>query len=179
MSTEKRIYLRALELEDYKTSVHWRNDDEITSKLGGSKFFVSTETEKQWVQSTISQGKDIKLAICTLDENKYIGNVYLTDINYINRTAISHILIGDHAYWNNGYGTEAMFLILDYAFNHKNLNRIEAHVLEDNIGSCKMHEKLGYKYEGLLRQSVYKDGEYKNQIIYGLLKSDYIKNYTE
>lgn len=49
-----------------------------------------------------------------------------------------------------------MHLLLNYAFNHKNQRRIEAIVLEDNIGSCKMHEKLGYKREGLLRKSVYK-----------------------
>ena len=66
-----------------------------------------------------------------------------------------------------------MHLLLNYAFNHKKLRRIEAIVLEDNIGSCKMHEKLGYKREGLLRESVYKDGLYKNQICYALLKSEY------
>lgn len=172
---EKRVYLRALEPDDYKTSVHWRNDDIITNLLGGGKYFVSNEIEKQWVQNTINQNKDIKLAICTVEENLYIGNVYLTNIDYISRKAHSHILIGNHDFWNDGYGTEAMRLLLDYAFNHKNLRRIEALVLEDNIASQKMHEKLGYKREGLLRESVYKDGRYKNQIYYALLKSEYQK----
>lgn len=63
--------------------------------------------------------------------------------------------------------------LLDYAFNQRNLHRIEAIVLDDNIGSQKLHEKLGYKKEGLLRQSVYKDGLYKNQIVYALLKEEY------
>lgn len=127
------------------------------------------------MQNTISQNKDIKLAICTVEENLYIGNVYLTNIDYISRKAHSHILIGNHDFWNDGYGTEAMSLLLDYAFNNKNLRRIEALVLEDNIASQKMHEKLGYKREGFLRESVYKDGRYKNQICYALLKSEYQK----
>ena len=168
-----RVYLRALEPDDYKISVNWRNDDDITSKLGGGKYFVSNEIERQWVQNAINQNKDVRLAICTIDGNLYIGNIYLTGIDYINRTATSHILIGNHDYWNGGYGTEAMCLLLNYAFNHKNLRRIEAIVLEDNIGSCKMHEKLGYKREGLLRESVYKDGCYKNQVYCALLKSEY------
>ena len=113
------------------------------------------------------------MAICTVDDNLYIGNIYLTGIDYVSRKATSHILIGNHDYWNGGYGTEAMNLLLNYAFNHKNLRRIEAIVLEDNIGSCKMHEKLGFKREGLLRESVYKDGCYKNQVYYALLKSEY------
>lgn len=66
-----------------------------------------------------------------------------------------------------------MRLLIDDAFNHRNLNRIEARVLEDNIGSCKMHEKLGYIPEGVLRQSVFKDGVYKNQVLYALLKEEY------
>lgn len=170
---EYRVYLRALEPEDYKTSVQWRNNDLIINLLGGGKYFVSNEIEKKWVENTINQNKDIKLAVCTVENDKYIGNVYLTDINYVNRKATSHILIGDQAYWNGGYGTEAMWLLLDYAFNHRNLQRIEALVLEDNIASCKLHEKLGYQREGLLRQSVYKEGQYKNQIVYGLLRCDY------
>ena len=168
-----RVCLRALEPDDYKTSVNWRNDDDITSKLGGGKYFVSNEIERQWVQNAMYQNKDVRLAICTIDDNLYIGNIYLTGIDYVNRKATSQILIGNHDYWNGGYGTEAMHLLLDYAFNHKNLRRIEAIVLEDNIGSCKMHEKLGYKREGLLRESVYKDGCYKNQVYYAWLKSDY------
>ena len=168
-----RVYLRALEPDDYKTSLNWRNDDTITSNLGGGKYFVSSEIERQWVQNAISQNRDVRLAICTTGDNLYIGNIYLTGIDYINRKATSHILIGNHDYWNSGYGTEAMHLLLDYAFNHKNLRRIEALVLEDNIGSCKMHEKLGYKKEGLLRESVYKNGVYKNQICYALLKVEY------
>ena len=141
--------------------------------LGGGKYFVSIEIERQWVQNAINQNKDVRLAICTVEGNIYIGNIYLTGIDYVNRKATSHILIGNHDYWNGGYGTEAMHLLLNYAFNYKNLRRIEAIVLEDNIGSCKMHEKLGYKREGLLRESVYKDGCYKNQVYYALLKSEY------
>lgn len=168
-----RVYLRALEPDDYKISVNWRNDDTITNRLGGGKYFVSNEIERQWVLNAINQNKEVRLAICTIDDNLYIGNIYLTGIDYVNRKATSHILIGNHDYWNGGYGTEAMHLLLDYAFNHKNLRRIEAIVLEDNIGSCKMHEKLGFKREGLLRESVYKGGCYKNQVHYALLKSEY------
>lgn len=172
---KSRIYLRALELDDYKISVKWRNDDNITNLLGGSKWFVSMETEKQWVQNAIMQNKDVRLAICTVDKDLYIGNIYLTGIDYLNRKAHTQILIGNRDYWNNGYGTEAMHLLLDYAFNYKNLRRLEAVVLEDNIGSRKMHEKLGYKKEGILRQSVYKNGQYKNQILFALLKTEYEK----
>lgn len=163
------VYLRALEPDDYKTSIVWRKDDVIWSLLGGPKYYVSEEYEKQWVLDTIHQSKDIKLAICTVSDDKYIGNAYLTDIDWINRSATSHILIGNHDYWGHGYGTEAYSQLIDFAFNQRNLHRIQALVLVDNIPSQKLHEKLGFKRDGLLRDSVFKDGQYKSQLVYSLL----------
>lgn len=165
------VYLRALEPDDYKVSIKWRKDDEIWSLLGGPKYFVSEEYERNWVLDTIHQSKDIKLAICTEGDNRYIGNAYLTNIDWINRKATSHILIGDHAYWGHGFGTDAYSQLLDFAFNQRNLHRVEALVLEDNIASQKLHEKLGFHRDGVLIDSVYKDGKYKNQIAYGLIHS--------
>ena len=80
-------------------------------------------------------------------------------------------MIGDHAYWGHGFGTDAYSQLLDFAFNQRNLHRVEALVLEDNIASQKLHEKLGFHRDGVLIDSVYKDGKYKNQIVYCLIHS--------
>lgn len=165
-----KVYLRALEPDDYKISIQWRNDDKIWAMLGGPKYFVSSDYEKQWISNTSKNG-DYKLAICTIENDEFIGIVYLTNIDYINRKAHSHILIGNHNYWGQGYATEAMQLIIKFAFDERNLHRIEAYVLENNIGSCKLHEKLGYVKEGILRDSVYKNGKYHNQIVYSLINN--------
>lgn len=57
------------------------------------------------------------------------------------------------------------------------MNCLQALMLEDNIGSLKMHEKCGYRQDGVLRQSVFKNGSYKNQVVMSLLFEDY-KNYS-
>jgi len=169
---ENRIYLRALELEDYKTSIAWRMDDEIWSMLGGPKYFVSEEYEKRWVEKVIFDSHEIRLAVCEKDSEKYIGNVYMTDIDMINRTCQSHILIGDKDYWGKGYAREALMLAVDYMFNERNIRRIQANILETNIASLKMHQKCGYEIEGILRNAVYKNGRYINQYVLGLLKEE-------
>ena len=166
----KRVYLRALEPEDYKVSIKWRKDDEIWDMLGGTKYFVSEAYEKDWVEKTIFNSKDIKLAVCLVENDRYIGNVYMTDINMTNRSCHSHILIGEREYWGQGYAHEALMLAVDYMFNERNIHRIQANVLESNIASLKMHEKCGYKVEGLLRDAVYKNGEYQNQYVLSLLR---------
>lgn len=88
---ESRIYLRAFEPDDYKTSIRWRNDDQIWSMLGGTKYFVSSAYEKKWVEDVIFNPKDIRVAICLKGNDAYIGNAYITDINMLNKTGVSHI----------------------------------------------------------------------------------------
>lgn len=166
----KRVYLRAFEPDDYKTTIKWRKDDVIWDMLGGTKYFVSEAYEKQWIENTIFNSKDVKLAVCLDENDKHIGNVYMTNINEINRSCVSHVLIGEKEYWGHGYAREALLLAIDYMFNERNMHRIQANVLTSNIASLKMHEKCGYKLEGTLREAVYKNGKYQDQWVLGLVK---------
>lgn len=176
---EGRVYLRALEPEDYKTSIKWRKDDEIWKMLGGTKYFVSEAYEKKWVENTIVESKDLKLAVCLFENDKYIGNVYMTDINMINRSCESHILIGERDYWGQGYAREALMLACKYMFEERNMHRIQANIIESNKSSLRMHEKCGYKIDGILRDAVYKAGRYQNMYVLSLLKEDVIDFYHQ
>ena len=158
-----------MEPEDYKISIKWRKDEEIWNMLGGTKYFVSEDYEKKWVENTIFESKDLKLAVCLVENDKYIGNVYMTDINMINRSCESHILIGEHDFWGQGYAREALMLAIKYMFEERNMHRIQANILESNVSSLKMHEKCGYKIDGILRDAVYKAGKYQNMYVLSLL----------
>lgn len=175
---EERIYLRALEIDDYKISIKWRKDDQIWNMLGGPKYFVSEAYEKKWVEDTIFNSKDVKLAICLIENDKYIGNVYMTDIDEINRSCNSHVLIGDKNYWGKGYAREALLKAIKYMFEERNIHRIQANVLESNELSLKMLKKCGYKVDGLLRDAVYKSGRYQNQYVLSLLKEEFLNSHT-
>lgn len=168
----KRVYLRAFEPDDYKTTIKWRNDTCISDLLGSRRRFVSEVYEKKWVEDAIFHSNDIKLAICLSENGQHIGNVYLTGIDYVNRRAESHIFIGEKDYWGQGYGKEALIEILNYGFDEIGLHRIEAHINADNAASLRMHEKCGYKREGLLRQAVYKNGLFKDVIIMSVFKEE-------
>lgn len=169
---EKRLYLRALELEDYKISIRWRKDEDIWDMLGGTKYFVSEAYEKKWVENTIFNTNDLRLAICLCENDRYIGNVYMTDIDMIKRSCHSHVLIGEKDCWGKGYAREALLLAIDYMFKERNIHRIQANVLESNIQSLKMHEKCGYQLEGLMRDSIFKNGKFQNQYILSILNDN-------
>ena len=172
-----RIYLRALEPEDYEVSVKWRNDPEIRAMVGGHSYFVSSEKEKEWVKNTIFNNNRIVLAICLVENDKYIGNVMLQEIDYIDGSASIPIMIGDKNEWGKGYATEARFLMLKFAFEERRLHKITDLVKEDNICSIKMHEKCGYKKEGILRESIFRNGKFHNQVIMGVLKGEFEEAY--
>lgn len=174
---ENRIYLRALEPEDYKVSVQWRNDEEIQNMVGGHKYFVSSEKEKNWVVNAIESNDRIVLAICIKKGDKYIGNVMLQEIDWINRSARIPILIGDKTEWRKGYATEARMIMHKFAFEERGLERIYAEVLDTNKASLKIHEKCGYVKEGILRKALYKNGIYHNIIMLSVLREEFVIAY--
>ncbi len=171
--SNNKVYLRAFEPDDYLVSIAWRNDDEIWSRLGGPKYYVSKSFEKKWIEEAIFDNKNIRFAVCLCEDGRYIGNVSITNINTIYRSGISNILIGDRNCWGQGIGLEAYRLLLNYAFNERNFHRIEAQVLENNIASLKMHQRCGFKIEGTMRESIFKNGQWQNQIILSILENEF------
>ena len=168
-------YLRALEIDDYMKIHKWRQDPEIARNFGGIPLFSSSENEKKWVENKIFDKENVCCAICLKEKNEFIGCIFLNNIDYHNRTGHVPIFMGEKKHWGKGYATEARVLMLYYAFFKRGLNRVWARVLEDNIAALKMLERTGYKKEGLLRKSSFKDGRYVNEVYLGVLKEDFEK----
>jgi len=80
--------------------------------------------------------------------------------------------------WRQGYATEVASALIEFGWNQLNLNRIEADILQGNLGSGLVLEKLGFRKEGVLRQRVRKGGKYYDIYLYGLLRSDYRAQHT-
>jgi len=178
-TTNFRVYLRAFEPDDYKTTIKWHNDNEIWKMVGGPKYFVSTEYEKKWIEDTIWNKDQIKLGICLKENDKLIGSCSLSKIDMLNRSAVIGIMIGNNKYWGKGLGSEAILLLSDFAFSERGFNRIWAYILESNIASQKMFKKCGYKIEGLLRQSIYKNGKFQNLVIMSILQEEFYQMLKE
>ena len=178
-TTNFRVYLRAFEADDYKTTIEWHRDIEIRNMMGSPKYFLSTENEKKWIEDAIWNKDQIKVGICLKENDALIGFCSLSKIDILNRSAESGMTIGNKNYWSKGYGSEARLLLLDYAFSERGFNRIWACILESNIASQKMFKKCGYKIEGLLKQSIYKNGKFQNQVIMSILQEEFYQMLKE
>lgn len=110
------------------------------------------------------------------EDNKILGCIYLNIHDEKARTAGIDYWIREDA-WGNGYTTEALRKILNFAFDTLNINRIESCGGKDNPGTYKVMEKIGLKYEGERKEGIfYYYGGLENLVLYGITKEEYKNN---
>lgn len=174
-----RIYLRALELDDYKTTIKWRKDPEMWKQIAGPTYYVSEAYEKKWIEDRIFSKDFITLAACLKEEDKMMGLISYTNIDLLNRRAWFYGKMIDHDYWGGGYATEMMMLSLHHVFFDRGFERVYGYILSSNQYSMNVNIKCGAVAEGVLRKSLMKNGRLVDEIVWGILKEDYITKAIE
>ncbi len=122
--------------------------------------------------------KEYHFAIFTFDD-KYIGGLSIFNISSKNRKAKIGIFIGDEYYQNKGYGTDALKTILRFSFNELNLNKVSLDTFSFNQRARKVYERLGFKIDGILREDIFRNGKYYDNIIMSILEKEYREIYNE
>lgn len=167
------ITLRAIEESDLELLKEMINDPEIENMTGGYSYPVSTYQQRKWFEELSNRQDEIRLIIDT-KEYGAIGVVMLTDIDWKNRTAQTHSKItSKNDLRGKGYGTKASKALIKYAFRQLNLHCLYSYTLEYNIASQRVREKCGFKKEGVLRERVYKNGDYHNVIVWSILRGEF------
>jgi RimJ/RimL family protein N-acetyltransferase len=82
-------------------------------------------------------------------------------------------MIGEKSFWNLGYGTEAVRLLVAHGFQSLNLNRIALHVFQDNPRAIRAYEKAGFTHEGRQRQGEFHQGKYVDVLLMSILRSEW------
>jgi RimJ/RimL family protein N-acetyltransferase len=76
-------------------------------------------------------------------------------------------------YWGKGYGTEAVKLMRDYAFNKVNLHKLTAHAYVANKASIRVLEKAGFIIEGIQKNQFLLNGEYADISLLGMINPNH------
>ena len=169
----EKVYLSPMNSDDYLKYVEWLNNYEIAKGVDAVSRQTSIDGEKEWLAKAITE-KYI-FAIVNKENDTLLGNISLMKIHDVNRTAELGIFIGDENYLSRGYGSEAIMLLLDYAFNYVNLNNVMLKVFDYNKRAIKAYEKCGFKTFGVWKKSHYFNGEYSDEIFMNILKEDFFK----
>lgn len=166
------ITLRELEKSDLAQLNSWRNDPELVASLGNNFLFISGAVDDAWFNSYL-QNRDKAIRLSILSDGKYIGNVNLTSIHPINRSAEYSIMIGVAEERGKKVGLEATQQILRHAFEDRGLNRVYLTVLSDNVAAIGLYEKVGFKREGVKRQDIFKNGQFHDVVMMAILASEF------
>ncbi len=77
-------------------------------------------------------------------------------------------------FWGKGITSKVVLKMIDFAFNNFDIIRLYARPFSSNIGSQKVLEKCGFNLEARLKKSIYKNGVYLDELIYSIVKDEYI-----
>lgn len=171
--TTPRLLLRPFTLADAPEVQRLAGDFAIADTTGNIPHPYPDGAAEAWIGSQpaeFEQGKSATFAIVSRAENILIGAIGL-HFKPEHDSAEMGYWIGK-PYWGQGYCTEAARALLAYGFNECGLNRIMARHSARNPASGRVMQKIGMTYEGCLRQSVKKWGNYEDLKIYGILKSE-------
>jgi RimJ/RimL family protein N-acetyltransferase len=171
-----KCFLSPVSLEDVERYTEWVNDLEIGQFVLFSSTVFDVSKERAALQDLMENS--VVFAIIEKDTNKAIGNCGLHVVNSVHRHAQFGIFIGEKTYWNQGIGTEATALLLDYGFNIMNLNNISLEVVAYNKRAIRSYEKGGFQYVGRRRKYNYMAGEYHDVLIYDMLAEDFQSPYV-
>ena len=166
----ERIYVREVRLADVNEDYYrWMNDPEAT-RYTESRFFPSDmDSLKETVRQKLQDRNSVFLAIVRRDTEQHIGNIKLGPIDWVHHLADVGVLIGDKNCWGKGYATEAISLVVKFAFQELNLHKLTAGFYAANKGSEKAFKKNGFVVEGIRARHRLCEGSYMDTVILGLL----------
>jgi RimJ/RimL family protein N-acetyltransferase len=158
--------------KDGRISMIWHQDSEL-------KRLADTEPVRHF---TYKQERDFhekgltefqSFMIWTIADDRLIGNISLDEIDWCSGNAWLGVWIGEREYWGRGFGSDAMQVMLQYAFMEMNLRRISLTVFAYNPRAVHVYKKLGFQVEGCERMWLHRAGKRADLIYMGLLRREW------
>jgi RimJ/RimL family protein N-acetyltransferase len=167
----EKVRLRPVREDDLPHFQRWLNDPDVLQWLTLPKG-PTMEEEREWWEAEQRNPDDILWAIETLD-GRLLGDLALRP-NPVARWADLGIAIGEKALWGRGYGSDAIRTVLRHAFTGMGLNRVSLTTDEHNSRALRCYQKCGFVREGLMRQQRLVDGQFRNSVLLGVLREEFL-----
>lgn len=166
----QRCYLSPMSEEDAPQYVAWLNDMEIARNLTVAVQTIAMAGEREYLRE---HAGDHTYSIVTRGEDRIIGNVGLVDINNLERTCEIGVFVGARDLWGQGYGGEAMTLLMRYAFNYLNMRNIWLRVFAFNERAITSYRKIGFQEVGRRRKAIPREGAEHDLVFMDILDEEF------
>lgn len=176
--TTQRLRLREVRPRDAE-ALYAIYSDEETMRYYGQSYQSLAEAEAYIVlrQDDYTQRREIRWGITFKDDDRIIGSCGFHHFDEGYHCAETGYIL-NRAYWRQGVMAEALSAILTYGFTEMGLHRIEAIIDIANERSKSLLLKLGFQYEGNLRQRYYMPGRFEDEHYFGLLHDEWLASQT-
>ncbi len=166
----KNILLRALEPEDLEFLYQIENN-ELFWEVSHTQNPFSKYILKQYLENAhldIYEAKQLRLIITEVNTNENIGMIDLFDFNPQHKRAGIGVLIAPK-HQNKGFASEALSLIINYAFTHLELHQLYANITSDNTKSIQLFIKQNFTKVGTKKDWIFSKDKYKDEVLYQLI----------
>ena len=168
------IILREQKAEDAKFFAYWFNQPQVMFQCG---FTELTDEEKERTQISVNHKTEDSVWYTITDLcGDIIGETGLLRMWPAWHCTDLSIIIPDPKMRHKGYGTEAIRIMLDMAFDRYEMNRVAIGVVGANTEALAFYNRIGFRQEGIMEQGYYYDGEYSNFVMMRLLRSEWKQN---
>jgi RimJ/RimL family protein N-acetyltransferase len=170
----ERVQLTAFAPRDLPTFARWYQDTAFSRRFDASPAMPKTEKQvAEYIEEQQKSPTAYPFAIRLLNTDDMIGYGELDGILWTQGTGWTSIAIGDPAFRGQGYGAEALRLLLNFGFAELNLRRVQLTVFSYNTPAIRLYEKLGFQREGVFREFLHRDGQTFDMLLYGLLRREF------
>jgi len=166
----ERCYLSPMNEDDAPQYVEWLNDMEVARTLTVAVQTIALSGEREYLRE---HAQDHTYSVVTLDGDRIIGNVGLVDINNLERTCEIGVFIGAKDLWGQGYGREAMVLLMRYAFDYLNMRNIWLRAFAFNERGLASYRKLGFREIGRRRKAAPREGAEHDLVFMDILDEEF------
>lgn len=169
----ERIVLRKSTFDDCRFFAEWEQMDSVTEFFTISKGRDYEEVVTEFIHRCEDDDK-MQLTICLKEDGKPIGRIYVSNIDeHYDSLDITRIYIADKNIRGRGLGEEALETMLRLAFEEMNMERVTLDHFTDNKIASKLYLKVGFSYEGVMRNGGKKDGKYVDLHLMSMLREEY------
>ncbi|WP_458095767.1 GNAT family N-acetyltransferase [Roseomonas sp. WA12] len=151
----------------------WQNEPGLRDLTMGFRGPVAKETTAAWVRGLAEGNLRNRVVFGIRHDQALKGLAQLHSIDWVQRSAMLGLSIGDRADRGAGLGFAAASLLLDYAFAGLDLQRVALSVLHANAAATRLYDRLGFTREGVLRSAFFQAGRREDVVLYGLLRAEW------
>jgi len=166
--------------EASKAFSRWNRDSEYSRLLNsGVARVFSPDSDKKDLEEELEKQNvgQYLFNIRKLDDDALLGEMDLYVVSWSARNTFVGISIGERDFWGKSYGTDAMKVILRYAFTEINMNRVSLGVFEYNPRAIRSYEKAGFRHEGRVRKLLNKEGKRWDMLEMGILREEWMEQH--